>query len=218
MGYHYFSHKKIFEENLYPWELLRELPSYIERYLQQEKELIGTMNFLGPKIIVGKNVTIEEGAFIKGPAIIGDDVQIRHGAYIRENVIIGDNCKIGHCSEIKHSLIVNGSNVPHFNYIGDSIIGKEVNFGAGSICSNYKNLPYGSEINITAEGGTISTGLTHFGAVVGDGSKIGCNTVLNPGTILGRGVVTYSNLSLRGIIEAGHLIKSPDIEGKVVIR
>lgn len=195
-----------------PWEILNHLKDYIlkltkedlnsELFFAEENVYIGSEN-----IFIGKGTIIESGAYIKGPAYIGENVRIRTGAYIRENVVIGDNCKVGHASEIKNSILFEGANASHFNYVGDSIIGKKVNLGAGVICSNYKNLPYGSNISLYTPEGRLETNRNLFGAIIGDNCKIGCNSVLNPGSVLCESVITYSNISIRGYIEKNTILK-----------
>jgi UDP-N-acetylglucosamine diphosphorylase / glucose-1-phosphate thymidylyltransferase / UDP-N-acetylgalactosamine diphosphorylase / glucosamine-1-phosphate N-acetyltransferase / galactosamine-1-phosphate N-acetyltransferase len=149
---------------------------------------------------------VEPGALIKGPAIIGKNCQIRHNAYIRENVIIGDGCVVGNSSELKNALLFNGAQVPHFNYIGDSILGHKAHLGAGVKISNFKLLP--GNIEVEVDGVPFDTGLRKFGALLGDGAEAGCNAVLNPGSILGRGAVIYPNVFWRGILPANMIAKN----------
>ena len=143
---------------------------------------------------------------IKGPAIIGRNCQIRKGAYIRGNAIIGDNCIIGNSTEIKNSILFNNCQVCHFNYIGDSVLGEFAHFAAGAITSNLKlaktpiSISYKDKI-------AIKTGYTKFGAIVGDKCEVGCNAVLNPGTILGKECVVYPNSNIRGVIKEKHIVK-----------
>jgi NDP-sugar pyrophosphorylase family protein len=152
---------------------------------------------------------------IKGPAIIGKNCQIRHGAYLRENVIIGDNCVLGNSSEIKNSLLFNGAQVPHFNYVGDSILGGKVHLGAGVICSNLKSLP--GNVTVMVDGQPRDTGLRKFGALIGDGAEVGCNSVLNPGSILGRGAIIYPGVNWRGFLPANNIAKNK-AEIEVVVK
>jgi NDP-sugar pyrophosphorylase family protein len=143
---------------------------------------------------------------IKGPAIIGAHCEIRHNAYIRENVIIGDRCVLGNSSEIKNSVMFNGAVAPHFNYIGDSVLGHKAHLGAGVKISNFKLVP--GNIMVECEGRRIDTGLRKFGAMLGDFAEIGCNAVLNPGSVIGRSSVVYSNVNWRGCLPAGHIVKN----------
>jgi NDP-sugar pyrophosphorylase family protein len=143
---------------------------------------------------------------IKGPAIIGRNCEIRHNAYIRGPVLIGDHCTIGNASEVKNVLLFNHSAVPHFNYVGDSILGYRAHLGAGVKISNLKL--DGTSVTVEFEGARVDTGLRKFGALVGDGVEVGCNAVLNPGSILGRGSAVYPNVNWRGILPAGHVAKN----------
>ncbi|MBI2621212.1 MAG: hypothetical protein HYW63_01010 [Candidatus Levybacteria bacterium] len=178
-----FKHKEIFEvENV--WETVSKISDFIR-------------NNNGPKnVVIGKGTVIEEGALIKGLAIIGDNCFIAHGAYIREGAIIGDNVKIGHCVEIKNSVILNNTNVAHFNYVGDSIVGNDVNIGGGAIIANFRL--DGQTIKIKYNGKHFDTNLKKLGAIVGDKSKIGVNSVLNPGTILSRNSKVFPLTSVFG--------------------
>jgi len=158
---------------------------------------------------------VEPGALIKGPAIIGKNCQIRHNAYIRENVIIGDDCVVGNASELKNALLFNGVQVPHYNYVGDSILGHKAHLGAGAKISNVKLFP--GNIEVEVDGVPRDTGLRKFGALLGDGAEAGCNAVLNPGSILGRGAVVYPNVFWRGILPANTIAKNK-AEIEVVVK
>src|SRR5205807_9399598 len=142
----------------------------------------------------------------KGPAIIGRNCEIRHNAYIRENVIIGDQCTIGNACEFKNSFLFNGAIAAHFNYAGDSILGHKSHLGAGVKISNLKVLP--GNVAVLENGKSIDTGLRKFGALVGDKADIGCNAVLNPGTIIGRGSAMYPNTNWRGVLGPNMLVKN----------
>ncbi len=161
---------------------------------------------LGERISIGDSCVIEPGAVIIGPAVIGDGVHIRTGAYVREHVILGSGSLVGAHSEVKGSILFPGAKAPHQAYVGDSILGRDVNLGAGTILSNVKNI--GREVSFRADGEVVHTGLRKFGAVLGDGCKTGCNTVLNPGVLLGPRSVTYPNATLRsGYYPDGTLVK-----------
>src|SRR5207249_1465157 len=148
-------------------------------------------NFTKDGKILGKGTVIEEGATIKGPAIIGRDCEIRANAYIRGNVIVGDGCVLGNASEFKNCVLFDGCQVPHFSYVGDSILGHKAHLGAGVILSNVKSI----KGNVTVDGK--DTGLRKFGAVIGDGADIGFNCVLNPGSNIGRNSILYPNILWR---------------------
>jgi NDP-sugar pyrophosphorylase family protein len=143
---------------------------------------------------------------IKGPAIIGRNCQIRHNAYFRGDVIVGDNCVVGNSCELKGAILFNGCQVPHFNYVGDSIIGHKAHLGAGVVLSNVKSLK--GNVTVTHEGRKLDTGLRKFGALVGDGAELGCNAVLNPGSIIGRNAVVYPLTNWRGVLAAHCIAKN----------
>ncbi|KAB2654196.1 MAG: UDP-N-acetylglucosamine diphosphorylase, partial [Verrucomicrobia bacterium] len=132
--------------------------------------------------------------------------QIRHNAYIREHVIVGDGCVVGNSSELKNVLLFNGCQVPHFNYLGDSILGYKAHVGAGVIASNLKSLP--RNVTVDMKGVPFDTGLRKFGALIGDNAEIGCNSVLNPGSIIGRGAVIYPGVNWRGILPENKIAKN----------
>lgn len=170
------------------WESLKNLKIYLDSLNlgKIECQIPTSSTLVNPeKISIGKQTVVEPGAYIEGPCRIGENCQIRHGAYIRGNVLTGDRCIIGHATEVKHSIFLNDSKAPHFNYVGDSILGNHVNIGAGVVCANFR-LDSG-EVSIEIEGGFYKTGVNKFGAVVGDGSQLGCNCVINPGVLLKKG-------------------------------
>ncbi|MGM0441456.1 MAG: glucose-1-phosphate thymidylyltransferase [Elusimicrobiota bacterium] len=158
----------------------------------------------GDNIQLGPYVTVEPGAYIKGPAIIGEKTQIRQGAYVRGNVITGKSCVIGHATEIKNSVMLQESKAGHFAYIGDSILGA-VNLGAGTKLANLKIT--GSNIKVNVDGKSYDTGLRKFGAILGDNVQTGCNSVTSPGTILSKNVMLYPNTTARGYFEKGTIVK-----------
>lgn len=186
-----FSHKAVFLEKSPIWESLKHLKVYLEKLELGKIECEipdGVILVNAEKISIGKGTIVEPGAYIEGPTIIGKDCQIRYGAYIRGNVLTGDRCVIGHCSEVKHAIFLNDAKAPHFNYVGDSILGNFVNIGAGVICANFR-LDHG-EVVTEVEGEFYKTGTSKFGAVLGDGTQLGCNSVTNPGVLLRK--KTYS--------------------------
>jgi NDP-sugar pyrophosphorylase family protein len=200
-------HAAIFDGCKFAWDALKKIESYIAANLKPA--LFNRSEgkaFIGEKVFIGAGTVVEYGAMIKGPAIIGKNCQIRHNAYIRENVIIGDGCVVGNSSELKNSLLFNGAQVPHFNYIGDSILGYKAHLGAGVKISNYKLFP--GNIEVVVDGVPFDTGLRKFGALLGDGVEIGCNAVLNPGSIVGRGAVIYPNVFWRGILPDNVIAKN----------
>jgi NDP-sugar pyrophosphorylase family protein len=148
----------------------------------------------GSHIRVGKGVLIEPGAFIKSPTIIGDRTEVRHGAYIRGNCLIGRNCVVGHVTEVKHSIFLNGAKAGHFAYLGDSILGNLVNLGAGTKLANLRFIK--GNIAIITPDGQFETGLRKLGAILGDNVQTGCNSVTNPGTLLGKRSMVIPNTTV----------------------
>lgn len=159
-------------------------------------------------IIIGKGVTIEDGATILPPAVICDGAEIRQGAYIRGYAFIGEGAVVGHATEIKKSLLMPCSKAPHFNYLGNSILGYKAHLGAGVILSNLK----ADRSRVVIHGKEdFPTGMGKLGALVGDEAEIGCSAVLNPGSVIGRGAVVYPLVSFRGVLPDGYIAKSADI-------
>ena len=200
-------HAAIFDGCEFAWEALSKISAYLTANLKP-----GLHNrcegraFIGKDVFIGEGTVLEDGVMIKGPAIIGRNCEIRHNAYLREGVIIGDGCVIGNSCEFKNALLFNGCQVPHFNYVGDSILGHKAHMGAGSILSNVKSLK--GNVTVEVDGVPRDTGLRKFGALLGDGCDIGCNTVLNPGSIIGRGAVIYPGVNWRGILPANMIAKN----------
>ena len=165
------------------WEILPKISAYLQKHLPKgsQGKLLG-QPVIGKDVYLGEGTIVEPGAYIRGPAWIGKNCEIRHGAYLRENVIAGDGCILGNSSEFKNCLLLAGAHAPHFNYVGDSILGRGVNLGAGVILSNYRL--DGQVIRVRKSGTLVETGLRKFGAIVGDGASVGCNAVLNPGSLV----------------------------------
>ena len=191
-------HAAVFPEDGPVWTALgAALAAYLERWDDWRilSELPPGVHLLGERIFIGPGCRIEPGAVIVGPAILEAGVEVRTGAYVRQNVLAGEGSLIGAHSEVKGSILLPGAKAPHQAYVGDSVLGRDVNLGAGTILSNVKNV--GREVTFRAGGELHRTGLRKFGAVLGDGCRTGCNTVLNPGVLMGPGCVTYPNASLR---------------------
>jgi len=200
-------HAKIFDGCAYSWDALKQIESYLAAILKPElRNQCEGRAYIGDKVYIGEGTVVEDGVMIRGPAIIGRNCQIRHNAYLRENVIIGDGCVVGNSSELKNSLLFNGAQVPHFNYIGDSILGHKAHLGAGVKISNIKLMP--GNVTVEMNGAPHDTGLRKFGALLGDGAEVGCNAVLNPGSIIGRGAIIYPNVFWRGILAANLIAKN----------
>ena len=201
------AHAAIFDGCQFTWDALKKIEDYIAANVKPDlRNTCDGCAYIGEKVFIGEGTALEDGVMIKGPAIIGKNCKIRHNAYVRENVIIGDDCVVGNSTEIKNSLLFNHAVVPHYNYVGDSILGHKAHLGAGVKISNYKLMP--GNIEVEMEGRPFDTGLRKFGALVGDGAEIGCNAVLNPGSIIGRGAVIYPNIFWRGILPANMIAKN----------
>ncbi|MEY2484728.1 MAG: UDP-N-acetylglucosamine diphosphorylase / glucose-phosphate thymidylyltransferase [Verrucomicrobiota bacterium] len=200
------AHAKLFENQKYVWDALKQIASYLQFRLKPAVmgELIGKP-FVSNHVFVGAGTIIEQGAVLKGPAWIGEKCHVRSGCYVRENVIVGDGVVMGNSCEFKNCILFDEVQVPHFNYVGDSILGHRAHLGAGVILSNVK-LDH-SEIMVTTPEGPMATGLTKFGAIVGDRTEIGCNAVINPGSLLGRDSIVYPCTSFRGVLPAGHIVR-----------
>ena len=208
-----------FDGCAYVWEALARLEDHVARLVAGGRRIDGTVMdgaWLGDApIVIEAGALVEPGAYIVGPAYIGRGAVVRHGAYVRENVILLDGAVLSHASEAKHALFLPNAHAPHFAYVGDSILGQGVNLGAGTKLSNLgilsaKDPLTGKRptIKLTIDDREYDTGLTKFGAILGDGVQTGCNAVLNPGCIVGPGTLVYANTSLRkGYHPAGSIIK-----------
>ena len=203
-------HAAIFHDVTHAWEVLPKLADYLEEQVSPANfgQIVGDPE-IGEQVYIGPDTVIEPGAYIKGPAWIGPNCQIRHGAYIRENVIVGAGSVVGNSCEIKNSILFNNCQVPHFNYVGDSILGAKVHLAAGVIVSNLKLA--GDVITVRVGEAVVSTGLRKFGALIGDGAEVGCNAVLNPGSVLGRHSLIYPGVAWRGILPANSIAKSASL-------
>lgn len=203
--------RKWLEAYTYPWEVLPHIGEIIEeiaKILPQDE-----YQRIGKNMYVHKSVKLPPTAAIKGPMLLCPDVEVRTGAFIRGNVIIGGGCVIGNSVEIKNAILFDHVQVPHYNYIGDSILGCRAHFGAGSLTSNVKSDK--TLVKVHGADGDIETGLKKFGAMVGDGAEIGCNAVLNPGTIIGKRASVYPLSSVRGCVDADCIYKK---QGDIVVR
>lgn len=200
------AHSKLFENQRFVWDALKQIASYLQFRLKPAVlgQLLGKP-FISNTVFVGRGTIIEQGAVLKGPAWIGENCQVRSGCYVRENVVVGDGVVLGNSCEFKNCIICDEVQVPHFNYVGDSILGYRAHLGAGAILSNVR-LDH-REVLVTATDGTIPTGLTKFGAVVGDHSEIGCNAVINPGAVIGRDCIIYPQANFRGVLPRGSIVK-----------
>ena len=201
--------KDLFDSCEYPWQML---PKIKELILSLIETGIEDFTELKPGVLVGKDVKIADTATIEAPAIIGHGTEIRPGAYIRGSVITGSGCVMGNSSEFKNCIILDKAQIPHYNYVGDSVLGNRAHMGAGSICSNLKS--DGKAVVIHADE-NIETGLRKIGGILADGADIGCGCVVNPGTVIGKNTSAYPLTPLRGVYPANSIIKATD---KIVLR
>lgn len=196
--------KEVFDKSTYPWEILPQIKEIVAKVL--ESGLEGYTEIM-PGVLVGENVKIAKTAAIEAPAIIGKDTELRPGAFLRGNVIVGEKCVVGNSSELKNCILLNHVQVPHYNYVGDSILGDYAHMGAGSILSNLKS---GGK-NIVIHGDKeYETGLRKIGGFLGEHADIGCGSVLNPGTIIGKNTQVYPLSMLRGCFPENSIVKSQD--------
>ncbi len=201
--------KDIFDDVTYPWEVLPKIGDFIvelgktlskEEYDQVEEN-----------VWIAKSANVFPSAYIHGPAIIGKDAEVRHCAFIRGNAIVGEGAVVGNSTELKNVILFNKVQVPHYNYVGDSVLGYKAHMGAGSITSNVKSDK--KLVVVKTPGGGIETGRKKFGAMLGDEVEVGCGTVLNPGSVVGRHTNIYPLSSVRGYVPAGSIYKR---QGEVV--
>ncbi len=194
--------KELFDSCEYPWEMLPKIKEWILGLIEA-----GLPEFteLKPGVWVGKDVKIADYVTIEAPAIIGHGTEIRPGAYIRGNVITGSGCVMGNSSEFKNCILLDKVQVPHYNYVGDSVLGNKAHMGAGSICSNLKS--DGKPVVIHGDEDYV-TGLRKIGGILADGADAGCGCVINPGTVIGKNTSIYPLTSLRGVYPANCIVKA----------
>ena len=196
---------ELFEDYEYPWLVLPSLRDLIYKLIEK---LSRSENYYlySEGVLVAKSAVIADSATLLPPAIIGERAEIRCGAFIRGAVIIGEDAVVGNSCEIKNSVLFDRATVPHFNYVGDSVIGYRAHLGAGAITSNVKSDK--TLVTVKGEGFSIETGLKKLGAMVGDHAEIGCNSVLNPGCVIGRRTNVYPLSSVRGVIPENSIFKA----------
>lgn len=194
--------KELFDGSEYPWEMLPKIKEYIKALIANG---IDGYTEISEGVLVGENVKIYPTATIEAPAIIGSGTEIRPGAFIRGSVITGENCVIGNSSELKNCILLDRVQVPHYNYVGDSVLGNRAHMGAGSICSNLKS--DGKPVVIHGEENYV-TGLRKIGGILADGADVGCGCVLNPGTVIGKRTSVYPLTALRGVFPSDCIVKS----------
>lgn len=195
--------KEIFNEIVYPWEALTKIKDYI-------LELGATLSLdeydhPSEDVWISKSATVFPSAYVMGPCIIDHGAEVRHCAFIRGSVIVGKNSVVGNSTELKNVILFDNVQVPHYNYVGDSILGYKAHMGAGSIISNLKSDK--SLVKIKSGDEVIETGIKKVGAFLGDNVEVGCKSVLNPGSIVGKESVIYPSSNVRGVVPANHIYK-----------
>jgi len=197
---------ELFDGKEYPWEALSDIGDFICRL----GPTLSPDEFDNPaeNVWIAKGVKVFDTAYIAGPCIIDSGAEIRQCAFIRGNAIVGKNCVVGNSTELKNVVLFDNVQVPHYNYVGDSVLGYKAHMGAGSITSNVKS----DKTLVIIKNGSeqIETGRKKVGAILGDNVEVGCNSVLNPGTVVGRGASIYPLSCVRGVVPSGHIYKSSD--------
>ncbi len=190
----------------YPWEALSGIKEYI---IELGKKLDKSIyEEVSENVWIAKNATVAPTAFIGSPCIIGENTEVRHCAFIRGSALVGNNCVVGNSTEVKNAIIFDNVQIPHYNYVGDSILGFKSHLGAGSVTSNVKSDK--TLVSIKTAEGKIETGLKKFGAMVGDYTEVGCNSVLCPGTVTGKNCTIYPLSRVRGFIPENSIFKSQE--------
>ena len=198
----------LFTKCRYPWDVLQNLEEYANELIHSG---IKGFRLLREGVLIGDETEIHESAVIIPPAIIGGGTVLRTGAFIRGPVIIGEGCVIGNSTEVKHSILLDKVQVPHYNYVGDSVLGNHTHLGAGVICSNLKS----DKSNVVIHAETdIDTRQKKLGAIIADHAEIGCGCVLNPGVVIGIRTVVYPLTSVRGVYPANTIVKSSELSVK----
>lgn len=190
----------------YPWLALGEIKDYITvlgKTLDKEK-----FTEVSENVWIAKSAKVYQSAYILGPTIIDEDAEIRHSAFIRGGVIVGKNAVVGNSTEMKNCIVFDNVQIPHYNYVGDSVLGYKAHLGAGAVTSNVKNDK--TPVSINFNGRKIETGLKKFGAMVGDYTEVGCNSVLCPGTVTGRNCTIYPLSRVRGFVPENSIFKSQE--------
>lgn len=195
--------KELFEGKTYPWEVIPEIGTFIKKLgesLDPEE-----YERRGEDVWIARTASVAPTACVNGPAIIGKNAEVRHCAFIRGNAIVGEGSVVGNSTELKNVVLFNSVQVPHYNYVGDSVLGYKSHMGAGSICSNVKS---DKKLVVVKNGEEkIETGLKKFGAMLGDHVEVGCGSVLNPGTVIGRNTNIYPLSPVRGCVPADSIYK-----------
>ena len=184
-----------------PWQILARLDAFLQGLADYRAGRIHPSAVIEGPIHLAEGASIGPHAFVQGPAWIGRGAEVGHGAHLRGKVVLGPDTRVMHACEVKHALLLDGARLPHFNYVGDSVLGRGVNLGAGVKLANFK--VFDGEIVVAGEG----TGLRKFGAALGDDVSIGCNAVLAPGTVIGPRTIVYHGATVRGVVPADSVLK-----------
>ena len=195
---------ELFDGITYPWEALPKIGEFIKKLGETLPE--ETYEKLGENVWVAKSAKVFPSAYINGPAIIDEDAEVRHCAFVRGNAIVGKGAVVGNSTELKNVVLFNKVQVPHYNYVGDSILGYKAHMGAGSITSNVKSDK--TLVKVHTQNGDLETGLKKVGAMLGDNVEIGCGSVLNPGTVIGKNSNVYPLSMVRGVISSDSIYKN----------
>lgn len=200
---------EIFDGLTYPWEVLPKIGEFIVALgntLSEDK-----YDKKGENVWIAKSAKVFDSAYINGPCIIDEEAEVRHCAFVRGNAIVGKGAVVGNSTELKNVILFNKVQVPHYNYVGDSVLGYKSHMGAGSITSNVKSDK--TLVTVKSKYGNIETGLKKMGAMLGDNVEVGCNSVLNPGTVIGRNSNVYPTSMVRGYVEENSIYKK---QGEIV--
>ena len=199
--------RPLLEQAAYPWEVLPRIGAFLlalgetldpHEYERREEN-----------VWVHKTARIFPNSFLAGPCVIGPETEVRPGAFLRGNALVGAGCVVGNSTELKNAILMDGAQVPHYNYVGDSVLGWKAHMGAGAVTSNVKQDK--TLVTVAAGGLRVETGLKKFGAILGDGVEVGCHAVLNPGTVVGKGSRIYPLSMARGLVPAGAILKRGEI-------
>lgn len=201
-----FKHRDLFDGVRFVWEVLPRIGDYLKSIVKPEiRGEVMEGAFVHGQVFIDEGTVVEPGAVIFGPAYIGKNCTVRSGAYVRGDVLVGDGVVLGHASEFKNCVLMDGAQCPHFNYVGDSVLGFKSHLAAGVIVSNLKITR--NEIVVKLERDEYPTGLKKFGAIIGDEAEIGCNAVVNPGTLIGKRMLAYPLTSLKGYYPPNIIVK-----------
>ena len=201
----------LLEDAIWPWDAVPAIAGFVRALLDHPPP---GYRLLSPGILVAEGCVISARAELVGPAVFGPRTEIRAGAFVREHVLVGADCVVGNSTELKNCVLFDFAQAPHFNYVGDSILGKGSHIGAGVILSNQKSDK--GEVKVRGfEGRDLSTGLLKFGSILGDGVEIGCNSVCYPGTVVGRSCIVYPLTAVRGFLPPDSILKA---DGSIIAR